>query len=607
MFAKAHRGAIAALAIGWIATAPGRAAPAGSDAPPLYNRGLRWIGVAQTCVAPRGWVAERLFRGTALPGALGRMCLYTWSSASAPPSQAQLAALASASGAQELTEDVPVLYPSGFSAQDTALFTGLRGALRAQVGDASLLPAMPDTPAVRVVVIDSAPDAVADHLQPGLSRHGDTLAHLIEDLVCVPGDAKRPRRCAAEVTTMLALPWIDRGVPGDHGGNLGTLADLSRAIERAVATWKSDRSTAPDATPAHLVLNLSLGWEHTEKIADCSTAELDKLGPPARAVRGILQYAAAQSALIVAAAGNDAGGPKPRTGLICPGRYQAVPQDDAAGRSLVVAVSGLDYRDHPLETVRPAGTTGIAALGLGGVAWSPSDPVPPALTGSSVSTAVVSAVSALTWAAQPSWAAGAVSDAVYHGGVELGTAADDCPLSIGACHSRRASVCGALATAGQAVQCVPAAARPASCPALPSELAALEATYAAIPASLATVLPDPVALASLPRYVAPTVQVEPYVFPMPISETCPTCAVHSAASTSAPALLIPARSQILDTPVLVVRLASGTLHAVSLGDSLAANTPYVFPLPGGWIVLSAYLTGFDTDGDSITEQLFVAP
>lgn len=613
MIGKVLRGgssAVAALAILWIGLARSGATPAGGDAPGPYNRGLRWIGAAEACTAPRGWTAERLFRDASLPDALTGLCLYTWAAAPSAPTQAQLDALVIASRAQELTEDVPVLYPSAFSAQDTALFTGLRSALRAQVGDASLLAGIPATPAVRVVVIDTAPDAVAGQIQPGLSRHGDTLAHLIEDLVCLPtssGQASPARVCAAEVTTMLALPWIDRGVPGSHGGYLGTLADLSRAIERAVATWQADRLAAPATTPAHLLLNLSIGWEHTPQIADCSTDAPKLLGPPARAVRGILQYAAAQRALIIAAAGNDSGGPRPRTGLTCPGRYQAVAQDALPAQSLVVAVSAVDYGDHPLETVRPAGITGIVGLGLGGVAWSPGDPVPPALTGSSVSTAVASAVGALVWAAQPGWAPGAVADAVYRGGVDLGTVADACPLALGACRAHRVSVCGALHAAGGSARCTPAAPRPASCPALPTEVAALSAMYGAVAPSLATPIADPVPLASLPRYLAPTVQVQPSTFPMPISETCPTCMVVSAASTSAPVLLIPSRSQILESPVLVVQVIGGAVHALSLGDSLGAGTPYSYPLPAGWIVQSAYLTGFDAGGDSVTEQLFVAP
>jgi subtilase family protein len=585
--------------------------------PGYRNAGLRWIGLAPACTAPTGWVAERLFHAPALPAALGELCVYDWvpSGGATEPTALQVSVLFTGSRARELTEDVPVVYPSAPSAafppspEETALFAGLRSALRAQVGDVSLLPGPVMSPTVRVVVIDSAPDHPAGQLALGLSRHGDTLAYLIEDLVCRPSDDGAGRVCAAEVSTELALQWVSRGVPGTPGGYLGTLSDLARAIERAVSTWQFDRSHAPMTTPMHLLLNLSLGWEHTGGIADCSTANPAQLGPPARAVRGILQYAASQGAMIVAAAGNDSGGPVPRPGLTCPGLYQAVPRDADPTQSLVVAVSAVDYQDHPLETARPSGHTGIVGLGLGGVAWSAGDPVPPALTGSSVSTAVVSAISALVWTVQPTWTPDAVTAAVYRGGVDLAAQADDCPLSIGPCRSHRASMCGALTAAGvSSLTCGSPAPKPWSSPALPAEVAALAAAYQTTQSIPGILVADPVPRAAIPRYQFPTVQVQPSTFPTPLSETCPTCVVMAGQSSSLHALLVPARTQVLLSPMLVVELAgSGGLKAMKLDpQALPAGPARVYSLPPNWIVRSAYLTGLEAPGRSITEQLVVA-
>src|SRR3954452_6338236 len=131
--------------------------PAAAQSPPYVNAGLRWIGIAATCKAAAGWTAERVFRQGQPPPDLAGFCLYTWTGRlETPPTPDQVRQLFAVSGAQGLTEDAPVLYPAGFTAEQVALFTGLRGALRAQVGDASLLPSMPATPAVRIVVIDSA-------------------------------------------------------------------------------------------------------------------------------------------------------------------------------------------------------------------------------------------------------------------------------------------------------------------------------------------------------------------------------------------------------------------------------------------------------------------
>jgi hypothetical protein len=590
--------------------------PAAAQSPSYFNKGIRWIGIrtTSTCTAPRAptsWTAEPLFASSTLPAGLAQLCLYAWSPVPArDPTSTEVQDLFNARVAQDLTEDVPVVFPSApFSTQEVAFFTGLRTALRAQVGDASLLPHVPASPAVRVVVIDSAPDAPRGQIHPGASRHGDTLAHLIEDLVCLPAAGGLAGTCAAEVTTALALPRLTgTGAVEPHGGYVGTLSDLARAIERAVSTWQNDLRNAPSSTPARLVLNLSLGWEDTPGIADCSTGSPAGMGPPARAVRGILQHAAAQGAPIVAAAGNDSGGPVPRSGLVCPGRYQAVPQDANASRSLVVAASGVDYHDHPLETARPLGITGIVGLGLGGVAWDPADPVPPPLTGSSVSTAVVSAVSALVWAQQPSWTPAEVTRAVYAGGVDLRTATHECPLLLPSCTSHRVSVCGALQAAGASPSCSPAAPRDGSYPSLPGESAALGAAFASLPPTAGTTAPT--SPSAVPRALIPTPQILPWTFPQPISDSCPTCAVD------AQYLSIPPREESLLDPVLVVRFADETTAALALGPpstppsasaTLESTTPYLFSLPSGWgPIQSAYITAFDAQQQySITEQIFV--
>lgn len=591
-------------------------------ATPYLNEGLRWIGTAPTCTAPADWTAERLFRSSRLPAGLAELCVYTWIPArAAAPTATEIGALFTVSGAQEMTEDVPVVLPSAaFSTEEVALFAGLRTALRAQVGDTSLLPRSPASPEVRVVVIDSAPDAPDGAIQAGTSRHGDTLAHLIEDIVCQV-DATGVRTCAAEVTTELALPWITRTfVPGPHGGYIGTLSDLARAIDRAVFRWQSDRLTTPPSAPVRLVLNLSLGWEDTPQIADCSAGSPTLMGPPARAVRGILQYAASQGALIVAAAGNDSGGPSPRQGLVCPGRYQAVPQDTDPSQALLVAVSGVDYQDLPLETVRPLGITGIAGLGFGGVAWDSHDSVPAPLTGSSVSTAVVSAVSALVWAYGSGLTPGQVTTAVYTGGVDLTTVTKECPLLLGPCSSHRASVCGALKAAGAPLRCLPAAPKAWSSPSLPSEIAALDIAFSSLPPSMGTSGPAPL---PIPRYAVPMVEIQPQDT-TPVAETCTLCDRGKGGTCPAcrlvqESLSIPARAQDLYDAVLVTRLTDGTVQSVALNPQngpLASHTSYSFVLPQIPTsqtnhVQSAYITAFGHPQPhpsySITEQIFVQP
>jgi hypothetical protein len=565
--------------------------------PPLVNHGLRWIGSAATCRAPSGWTASRLFLSGQLGGGLDRLCVYRWKDAT-PPTQSSIDGLRTGSGSDDLTEDVPVVYQSGaFSPAEIGLLTGLRSALAAQVGDASLLPKAPgpQTPAARVVVVDTAPDAASGQIRPGVSRHGDTLAHLIEDLVCLPA-TPTGRLCAAEVTTALALD-----------GGVGTLSDLAAAIERAVVRWQSGRKTAPATTPAHLILNLSLGWEDRPGVADCSTLPTPASAPPVRAVAGILQYAAAQGAMIVAAAGNDSGGPHPRTGLVCPGRYQAASRSGDPGQSLVVAVSGVDYQDRPLANARPLGITGIAGLGFGGVAWSPADPVPPPLTGSSVSTAVVSAIGALVWSQQATWNTAQVTRAVYDGGIPVGPA-NACPLAIPGCASHRSSVCGALHAAGVAAPCATPAPYQDSNPALPTEIAAIDTEFDGLPPTIGTAVPT---AAPLARNTLPGLQLQPWIYPMPIAETCPVCVVESNA------LVMPALTSPIENTVLVVHYDDGTEQNVALTASTATLTsgvPYWFslpPAPPGAGIIAAYLTAYAVPpalpSYSITEPVFVEP
>jgi hypothetical protein len=574
-----------------------RPVPAAAQSPPYIADGIRWMGTAPACVAPPNWLAQRVFTGN-LPPALAQLCVYTWQLSQPLPTPADVAALFNASLAVDLVEDVPVVFPSApFSPVEQAFLLGLRNALSAQVGTAALLPSLPATPAVRIVVIDSAPDAAVGRIHPGESRHGDTLAHLIEDIVCIP--SKQGRQCAAEVTTALALPLVAPGAVGKRGGHVGRLSDLAGAIERAFETWQNDRSVAPSTTPAALLLNLSIGWEHTQQIADCTTGPLETLSPPARAVRGILQKIAAHDVLVIAAAGNDSAGPDPRRGMVCPASYQAVGRDSDPSESLVVGVSGVDYQDRPLEVTRPLGITGIAALGLGGVAWDPADPVPPQLTGTSVSAAVVSAIASLVWTYKPTWTSRQVVDAIYAGGIDVGSA-QQCPRSVSQCRSRRASVCGALRAAGASSACAIPAARPWSCPSLPAQIAAMNAAFGGGPPGAST----PGGADDLPRDHAPTVAIEPTTFPEPIAATCPTCFMSTAAGSTPPAFVLPALAQPLDGAVLVVRMSDGTVQALRLGN-LLVGTRYVFSVPPGWIPQSAYLTGFAADGFSVTEQIFV--
>lgn len=596
------------------------AALAEAQAPPYLHLGIRWLGSSPVpCVAPPGWGASRVFNPPKAPPNSADLCLYTWLGGGAP-TPAQVAALfAGNGGAVGMTEDVPSVIPMNalrpWAASEVAFFAGLREAMRKHVGDASLLPAglFPAHPAARIVVIDTAPDAPHGALQLGAgSRHGDNLARLIEGLVCTSQVAGGPQHCTAEVTTSLAMPWSSPGVMGVGGGHTGTLVDLAQAIQRAVAQWELDRANPALITPRRLILNLSLGWEDTPQLADCAADLTLPVALPARAVRQALQYAAARGALIIAAAGNDSGGPNPRTGLVCPGLYQKMPQQLEPSRPLLYAVSGVDFADRPLENARPAGRTGLVGLGLGGVAWSGLDEAPPVLIGSSVAAAVVTAVAAVTWAVKPSYSAAQVFEVVQGGGVAVPGNGEACPLSAQSCATRRANVCGALVAAGVATaRCSPAPAQVDSSPPLPLEIATLVAEIQAPPGQSLPLAPP---FSTVARFTTPSMAVAPWTFPTPISATCPTCFVASSSGGSLDWYFwLPGIGRALADPVLVLRLLDGSVHALALGAlsgaQLNAGQTYVFPIPSLYAFLgidSAYLTGTDVAKHySVMEQIFV--
>jgi Subtilase family len=584
-------------------------------AQPYHHQGYRFIGLAPgTCRAPAKWQAKPLFAPPNVPPGGGELCQYVWAGPGAPP-QAAIDSLVLLSGAARLDEEVPVLLamsPAPWTGAELGFFHGLRSKLLQHVGTAALLPSWPVVPVVpvaRIAVLDSAPDAPHGAIEMGAgSRHGDTLAHLIEDLVCAPPVAGVPRACAAQVTTELALPWTSAGLRSAAGGHTGTLGDLAQAIHRAVVRWESDRASAPQTTPHRLILNLSVGWEHTAGIADCPVSpETQTLGLPARAVQAALQYAASRGALIIASAGNDSGGQHPRAGLTCPGNYHSLPQQGAPSQRLLVAVSGVDYGDRPLENSRPSGHTPLVALGLGAVAWKSGVDAPPALVGSSVAAAVTSAVAALVWAYRPTWSASQVTAAVYDGGRLVGSTADACPDLSQGCETRRANVCGALKAAGASLRCGVPAPLGWSSPSLPAELAALTAAFAVAPSSCE------LASSSLnPRYLQTAPQISPWTFPMPISATCPTCVVSSSSDVSSSSgattseLWLPDLGRGLLDPMLLLRLDDDSLVAVQLGLELVAGTSYRFPLPLAAPIRAAYLAGLDAErANSITEQVFV--
>lgn len=561
--------------------------------------GKSWVGVAPGCPQVSGWAVDPIFPGA--PAPLDGYCGYRWDGSVAP--QDALLNL-TASAVADLAEDCPVIVPQAATSTaapyDETLAHSLRASLQEQVGtvDRVGLRRTPDAAPVRVVVIDSAPDALpAGPIVAGNDRHGDTLAGIIGDITCGADG------CAALVGSALALPWVDEATFASAGGHVGRPSDLARALWQAYLT--------AEAQPERLILNLSLGWEDAPGIADCGD-DPAQMTTPVRAVYDVIEHLACGGALVIAAAGNDAGGPHPPSGMMCPARWEAAPLGDRchelAGAPRVHAVGGLDYAGQPLALTRPGGRPRLAATALGGVGWASTAPVPPPLTGTSVAAAVVSAVSAVVWSERPDLSAHQVIAALHEGGLPSGPA-DVCPAAPEPCEARRVSLCTALAQVGVGpLPCAPAPDRPTSSPPLAAlasvSLSLALATVPPAQAYVATAAPvaDP---GLLPRWDAPAPALSGGAFPQPIVPVCPSCTYSTNQGTA----VLYARTSVPLTQATLVLDTGSSLVAAPLSSGSLAPGSYqvgVTAAPAG--VWRAFLTGYDTGGNSaLTQEILIAP
>lgn len=552
--------------------------------------GRRWVSLGDpgSCVSQGGFDAEPLFPAGQMPPApLAGYCLHTWASAGAPD-PAELDAWEDAFAPGTLAEDCALVTPLGGWADHLAAF--LHDSIAARIGVVSGPPV--GAPDVHVAVLDTTPDAPSGAPETGTNRHGDTLAALIGEVVDVPG--------AVAVSTSLAMPYFTDPQSGEPiaratGGDFGYVSDLARALWRAIRYH--DLSHAGE----RLVLNLSLGWEPLGASSACVGSTL----PAAAAVRDVLDIAACSyDALIVAAAGNDTGGPSPATGLMCPAAWMTQTPSCAPGRPLVIAAYGLDYADNPLEVARLDSSTPFAAPALGGIAWPAGSSRPPPLTGTSVSAAAVTASLAAVWAAEPSMPSDAVVHLLHMTSPTVGPPAQVCAPGIGPCDVRRISPCGALDLLGSPWTCtVSSAVVPGSNPGLdPTTWQSFLTTFSNAQTAMATPSAGP-----LPSQISPTAAGQNTVHPQPLIPVCPTCAVSlgfgSAASN-------PSLCGMLERSVTglaaVVRNDDGSYSSYSI-SGVSTGTAFRAALPSAaGSTRSAWISATDSStGLAIVEQILV--
>ncbi|WP_164018021.1 S8/S53 family peptidase [Pyxidicoccus trucidator] len=436
----------------------------------------RWIAVLAEGIdsCPQGpsgqggqWAGARLFevsRGQwALPPGLAPFCSYDWQTPGGGlPSQQAVTLLKSGLGARalRLDRDCQVVAPMGSSATVKAAWQTLHTDFHAQTGQLAVLPPGGTfQPAeVRVAIVDSAPhrysdgEAVEDRL-----GHGHAMGRVVRELGCPDGSPV----CIAQVANHLALPQVTPNVRDlAHGGYFGEQTQLARAIHAAVTEWRGHNAgevpPGKTATPQpRLVVNLSLAWDG--RFGGAYSGDLvEQLPAPVRAVHAAITHAVCRGGLVIAAAGNDPGGPEPVFGAMYPadweqkpapalaqcepfeglgysgtGAYPPLPPAGATVyRPLVYAVGGVRGDDAPLASTRPGGRPRLAAPGAHALATDvdatgalvPTD----ILTGTSVSTAVVSGLVATLWGYRPELSGPELMERVRQASVSLGTPADFC-------------------------------------------------------------------------------------------------------------------------------------------------------------------------------------
>ena len=157
-------------------------------------------------------------------------------------------------------QDCAALATVGGAKKSTADWQALSTEFLGQAGKTKL-PRIDGPPGVRLAFLDTHPTGRGVPKQWWHSEHGYTLAHIARNLVCLPKNAER---CAAQITTRLALPILrfDSKTKGYSPMRNEEDTSACRAISPtpSAGKWTVGGAIARGG-PQHLVLNLSLAWD----------------------------------------------------------------------------------------------------------------------------------------------------------------------------------------------------------------------------------------------------------------------------------------------------------------------------------------------------------
>lgn len=268
--------------------------------------------------------------------------------------------------------------------------------------------ANPRTP-VRVATVDFSVDQPIGRSRSG---HKEAVTGVIRNLLCVDAEASECR------SRVMATPGIsaDEGARREH--DYLTFENFYSSVLGILNEWQPKNENR--------IINVGVAWDPIKMAIDKSPIDDPRVAP----VYQLLRRASCMGAIVIAPAGNATGSEGP----LFPAGYEVerAPSKEECAKMgihrrkdindektpLVYAVGALDSGDQRMVTVRRWGQPRLAAYGLSVPAYG-SKGERLMFSGTSMSTAVVSAAAAAVWSAKPDLSSDQVMAIVYEGGVKL--------------------------------------------------------------------------------------------------------------------------------------------------------------------------------------------
>lgn len=453
----------------------------------------RWIGQKienkDVCPQANSWLTEPLFNvlGNSLSRPLESYCVYTrvLTSQGTPTNTipVELQALITKGQLKDNLERDCLLTGALSSPIDTSplpsptaslsvlpdVASRLEKQLLRQTGKVYLPPIYKGLSSVRLAILDTLPTAENSLLTLSTrSPHGVSLAEIAQLLIC----DKANEYCYAHLTSQLALAYVSEIRNGGYspyrddyqGGFVGTITDLAKAIRREVIRWQE---VEPES---HLVINLSIGWNGI--VWGGANNQVETFSAPVNSVFDAITDAVCHGALIISASGNIGKNSEQDYQAMLPAKWEQMPQPSAEKcrkltgiastkksqdieGSLVYGVSAIDSLGKPLSNSRIEAYSKVVAFGDHGTVKLPETTNTEVLTGSSISTIVVSSIASMVWSQRPELSGADVMQLIYSAGEELDFQADFHLKDESSVYlSHRASMCSALKAACDTGSCV---------------------------------------------------------------------------------------------------------------------------------------------------------